>query len=69
MKYIVIAVNILFCSLIIYNIFNKSNIIESLDNCQKIKSKLYKHEVKINNLFSQINTIIQLTNLKKYTNK
>jgi hypothetical protein len=67
MKYIVIAVNVLFCILIIYNIFNKSNIIESLDNCPKDKkSKLYKHELKINNIFSQINTMdSELTNLKK----
>jgi hypothetical protein len=69
MKYIVILVNIVLLILIIYNLFIKPNIVESLDNCPKDKkNRLYKNNLKINNLFSQINTMnSELSNLKQKT--
>ena len=59
MKYIIIIINILIISLILYQIFIKSeNIIESLENCPKNKKNVvFKQEAKLDNLYSQFNTL------------
>jgi peptidoglycan hydrolase CwlO-like protein len=71
MKYIIVIINILTLSLIVYNLFVKSNnIIESLETCPKDKKDIiFKQEAKINNLFSQMNVFKNdLTTLKKNIN-
>lgn len=68
MNYIIIIVNIMIISLIIHNLFVKSDIIiESLENCPKDKKNIiFKQEAKIDNLFSQLNTLkYDITTLKK----
>tara|TARA_Y100000816_G_C26091702_1_gene577022 strand:- start:606 stop:941 length:336 start_codon:yes stop_codon:yes gene_type:complete len=61
MKYIIIIINVLFITLILYNFFSYGNkvLIENLENntsCPKDqKNKVYQHEAKIERLFSEIN--------------
>ena len=69
MKQIIIIMNVLLISLILYNLFSKSaKIIEGLKGCSKDKtSKVYKHEAQIEKLFSDIENINDKTN--KYDKK
>ena len=71
MKYVIMGVNIVLGCLIVYNLYNYIDVVEPLENCSKNKKNiLYKQKLKLDNLFSRLNTLNgELSSLKSNINK